>query len=860
MRKSFYILMGVVLLFSSIVPGGLQGADVASTALADAELQMEEESTDMPGWPMPDKPIPHHEPGHLSPANSYSTQAQMEDENGVLQTVELSGLDAMVQDGYDPLAGNYTMVDMDKLLRSSDLPDNDYGLETFALSGTVNLVPDSVNIFGTQRINDIAVGDLNIDGTAEQIAAWLDADSTINISTGEMPGSDGKSTSAPDAVAAGFGTADINLLIRGYDYALWHCLYDVSTGSCIWDSDGGGGVLLSAPAVISQSPGQFDVYAILSNNLVYRRTRNEVGWSSSWTLVDDVAYWQQLERLIPVPELPAPAVIARGGNIDLFRLGPDNSMRWRHYNGSTWEPWENLGGSFASGPAALSHSSTSMQVFARGMDDTLWTRKYNSGWGGWQRVKMDGMPESVILNSTPAAVTISAGQIDVYVRGSDNHMWTVHYNGTSWGNWSDAGGEVASAVGVALLGVEPYLFSQTIYDDLQAYPPGGPSWTTLSGLTPCCTVVDTGITGENVNVSDMHDFSIDLETGYIWGDGRSQIVMGYYSDTTHVMLALFDISDSPGDKGFTPQKITDVQVANANYFKIATGDFLDRDGVDEIAIAYINLDNDNSYTMEIYRFNRDMVNPTLEKVDSISISMSGDGNWYFSGTFDISPGDFDLDGQDEAALIMSWAKGGHDGPGSCEGNDFHFRTRFFDVDNTDPDVYTLNEYFMADDWNGWGDYDAWSQSVSLSIAAGDVDGDGQDEVVRSYPVGFNEDSHWCYGIFQADIPSSDRFVRKIQSIKLPVNEDPNENAWSSTGGLFDEDLLWFDFGTPENTEYSYEERLAAGDFNRDLQGEIYWQIAKPDATNRGVVYHYNGSGFDYIEYNGDGRRFNVAAW
>ena len=64
--------------------------------------------------------------------------------------------------------------------------------------------------FGNYPSNDIAAGDLNSDGTAEQIAAWLDSDSTINLSIGEMPGSPARLTSAPAAVVrtpAPYGSA-----------------------------------------------------------------------------------------------------------------------------------------------------------------------------------------------------------------------------------------------------------------------------------------------------------------------------------------------------------------------------------------------------------------------------------------------------------------------------------------------------------------------------------------------------------------------------------------------------------------------------------------------------------------------------
>lgn len=834
---AFTLVIAFTLGTGGVTPVAGHSFDVAGhSSLAGKE--------DLPGWPLPAKPIPHHEAGHLSPATSYTTQGQRLDEWGEMQTVQMTGLDAMVEDGYDPLAGNYTLVNSDKLLRSSYLNGGPYGLETFAISDTISLVEGSL-LTSDIMINDIAAGDLNNDGRAEQIMAWLDADSTINFSLGEMPGSAGKTSSAPAAVAAGITGADLNLLVRGYDDSLWHCQYAIATGNCTWDNDGAGGRLLSAPTVISRAAGQFEVYAILSDNLVYGRTYNDDGWASNWTLVDDPAYWQPLEQQDPGSELPAPAVAARGSGLDLFRLGPDNTLRWRYYNGTVWGAWQNLGGAFASGPAALTRNSNSVQIFARGMDDFLWTRQYDGAWGNWQRVPLDGLPENVTLLATPAVASFTSGQVDVYMTGSDRHAWAVHYNGTTWGAWTDLGGDVASGLGLAKLGSAPYLFAQTVDDDLQVSPAGAP-WSPLNGPTPCCNVVDTGLTGQSV-ILGVHDFTLDLEPGYIWGDGRSQLVMGYYDNESHVNLALFDLSDSPDAKGFTPQMITEIEVENANQFHIATGDFLDRDGVDEIAIAYINHNNDNVYTVEIYRFNRDLANPALVKELTLATDFDPDGNWYFSGTLEITPGDFDYDGQEEIALLGFWAKWRDDGPGWCHVNDYRFITRYYDVDTSAPGEYTLKKYWLAngDQW----DNEAWTDDGSpvnhgLALTTADINGDGQDEVIRSWPAWFTNYNEPLCGIYPYAINHASKFVRYAQHLNLPVNEDPNHNTWDPDGNGTIDVGSWFTFGTTTESYASGHDRLAAGDFNRDIQDEIYFQFTLNDPAVIGRAYHWNGSGYD----------------
>ena len=68
-----------------------------------------------------------------------------------------------------------------------------------------------------------------------------------------------------------------------------------------------------------------------------------------------------------------PAAVSRGPNsIDVFALGPDKTMRRGQWDGTIWHGWESLGGSFTSGPAAISRGPNSIDVFALGLDKAMW--------------------------------------------------------------------------------------------------------------------------------------------------------------------------------------------------------------------------------------------------------------------------------------------------------------------------------------------------------------------------------------------------------------------------------------------------------------------------------------------------------
>ena len=68
--------------------------------------------------------------------------------------------------------------------------------------------------------------------------------------------------------------------------------------------------------------------------------------------------------------------------------------------------------------------SGSASVFARGLDAGLWSITRDSGvWGSWTR-------EGAALSSDPVAVCDPSGKIWVFLRGSDNGVYTFSPGGT----------------------------------------------------------------------------------------------------------------------------------------------------------------------------------------------------------------------------------------------------------------------------------------------------------------------------------------------------------------------------------------------------------------------------------------------
>ncbi len=1022
----------IVVLLTSIVPGGFMPVSGSTPDQTEAQSFTPETKTGMPGWPMPAKPIPHHEPGKASKAASYTTQVKRANEEGILETVQIAGLDAIAADGGDPFSGNYTMVEKDQLLRSA-FANNTLEVNTLAISPTITDIPGSQRYFGNYPANDIAAGDLNGDGVNEQIAVWMGDQNHIILATGEMPGMPGKTTSAPAAVFSGAplagyaldfdgvddgvevapginlanasftvafwakrssidtadmvvtqGTAttnqwlhigfrannqftcafyyndlntpvytdtgwhhwactynattnlrsiyrdgvlvaqdtaaadyqgsgtlyigkrapneyffhgtidevgiwneartpdliavdpfrnvpdgasllaywhfdegsgttaldasgnnhagtlvngpswtpgdrpqeDIQLLARGYDASLWHCFYDVETNRCLSWNNAAGGTWLSAPAAASLGPDQFDAFVIGTDNEAYRR-HWALGWSAGWQPVGDWPFpapaWT-----IPLPELTAPAAVARGSGIDLFRLGPTNTLYW--YNGSSWQ---DMGGMLASGPGAVSLSSSHMQVFARGVDDALWTLAYNSGWGSWQRLDLGGMPAGVAIASAPAVVSPASGQMAVYVRGSDNQVWSALYNGSSWGSWTAGGGELASAPGASVVAGAAYLFAQTAADLLQTSQ-AGPAWQELGGLSACCTLNDTGIVAVRRNWYDFLDYSLDIETGYFWGDGRSQVALGHYSAANEYQVALYDISDNRDAPGFTLEPVDQLTITHTvDWARLITGDFLDGDGQDDIALVTTW---GASYTVEILGFSRGT--RTLSKVEDYTAPITAGA--YFEGTLGLAGGDFDADGHDELAVTTVWVENVEFDPldWQCGLQPFwryHAHTRLYDVDKS-PD-YNLVDSRIEFEYTRDVKRDLGSvYNIGLALAAGDLNGDGQDELIRTWPDHFEAGTFDCNTIFYDYVAEiADRFHRKLQVITLPENADPDHNTWPDD---FDDSVI-----TPVTvkgyTQQSYTDRLASGDFDRDMVSEFVWQVADNTPAQTLFAYKFN---------------------
>jgi hypothetical protein len=186
------------------------------------------------------------------------------------------------------------------------------------------------------------------------------------------------------------------------------------------------------PAAAALGPGNVYVFARAADGTILERNGSASGWSA-WA---------------PLPGLAAtsgPAAIALGTTLNVFARGPDGAI-WQDYlQDGHWSGWITLGGGLTSAPAvALRQGTTTLDLFARGLDNTLQHKTFvgGSGWSSWEALGGN-------LTAAPAAVGYaSVGSTDVFVRDTGGGVTTRYwYNG--WSDWTALGGGIVGAPATA---------------------------------------------------------------------------------------------------------------------------------------------------------------------------------------------------------------------------------------------------------------------------------------------------------------------------------------------------------------------------------------------------------------------------
>jgi hypothetical protein len=187
----------------------------------------------------------------------------------------------------------------------------------------------------------------------------------------------------------------------------------------------------------------------------------------------------------PVPPFVSAAVLpmmgaatANGsGRVGVFGRRWASNVTYAEFNGSTWGPTIDLGGSVSSGVAAVVDPS-GLYAFARGTgNNQLWyQRRSGSGWpGGWTSL------EGTLL-SDPAAVSDPAG-VFVFVRGGDDAIWYQRaQSGAFAPDFTSLGGKIDSDPVAARDSTGVYVFARGPYGAVYYRRFSGGSWSGWQGM------------------------------------------------------------------------------------------------------------------------------------------------------------------------------------------------------------------------------------------------------------------------------------------------------------------------------------------------------------------------------------------
>jgi hypothetical protein len=182
--------------------------------------------------------------------------------------------------------------------------------------------------------------------------------------------------------------------------------------------------------------------------LFTRRATNHIWWDSALvggTWYDLGGYATSAPTALPATGGCALAVFVRGGNGAVYRKVKSTSSL-------AWGNWQSLGGSVGTGtqPGAVVYGNGQQAVFFRGTDNHVYwkhTRNCGATWSSWASVGGQ-------TNSNPAASSAQAGTIDLFMRGTDNAMYTRQFTGSSWTSWTYLGGSLTSGPAAAVPQVE----------------------------------------------------------------------------------------------------------------------------------------------------------------------------------------------------------------------------------------------------------------------------------------------------------------------------------------------------------------------------------------------------------------------
>jgi hypothetical protein len=154
----------------------------------------------------------------------------------------------------------------------------------------------------------------------------------------------------------------------------------------------------------------------------------------------------------------SPAVASWAPNrLDIFVRGMDDTL-WHKALEGDWGDWQSLGGQITSSPAAVSSRTNRIDIFALGLDHQVWQYVWDGGWSGWFPQGDGDVEAGSSLQEPPAVASPGPDRLDLFVV-QDLLLLYKHWDGSKWSAWEQAGSPVSSPPSVIYLNSERYIMA-----------------------------------------------------------------------------------------------------------------------------------------------------------------------------------------------------------------------------------------------------------------------------------------------------------------------------------------------------------------------------------------------------------------
>ncbi len=184
-----------------------------------------------------------------------------------------------------------------------------------------------------------------------------------------------------------------------------------------------GGIFTSAPFVVASMQEKPVVVAAAVSHTE----------ASHSVAVESVVHRRPGDGLFPLAQ-----------KLDIFGLGLDYAMYhkafWGAFDQDDLSPWQNLGGTFTSAPAAIFWKGDRVDAFGLGTDHALYTKTSHAGRWPQDWTRLGG------TFTSPASLVLQGpNKLNVFVRGADYTLRGNQSDGATWFGWQNHGGQLGSA-------------------------------------------------------------------------------------------------------------------------------------------------------------------------------------------------------------------------------------------------------------------------------------------------------------------------------------------------------------------------------------------------------------------------------